>query len=98
MEQPRLFDWPVVAGEAGPVTEDDLVALRDRVLDATARVPFQPAAPATTLYVFTADEIMDLRKLLLPNRMKHHDNSGEQRLRSHVASVQRSRGKKPPHD
>lgn len=41
------------------------------------------------LYAFTANEIMDLRRLLLPNRMSRHDTKGEARLRAHVDNIRR---------
>lgn len=46
------------------------------------------------LYVFSADEIMELRRMLLPNRMAHHDTPGEARLRQHAKNIQARRGKK----
>lgn len=47
-----------------------------------------------TLYVFTADEIMSLRRQLLPNRMARHDTPGEARLRQHVNSIKKRRGER----
>lgn len=46
------------------------------------------------MYAFTAEEIMSLRRQLLPNRMAHHDTSGEARLRQHVNSIKKRRGEK----
>jgi hypothetical protein len=46
------------------------------------------------LYAFSADEIMELRRLLLPNRMAHHDTPAEARLRRHVNTIQKAQGKK----
>lgn len=46
------------------------------------------------LYAFTADEIMDLRRQLLPNRMAHHDTKGESRLRQHVNNIKKRRGER----
>lgn len=47
-----------------------------------------------TVYGFKAGEIMDLRKLLLPNRMAHHDTPGERRLRQHVNAIKERRGER----
>lgn len=47
-----------------------------------------------TVYAFSADEIMELRRLLLPNRMAHHDTPAETRLRNHVNSIKEANGKK----
>ena len=55
-----------------------------------AREPLLPGR----LYAFNADEIMDLRKLLLPNRMAHHDTPGERRLRQHVNAIKERRGER----
>lgn len=51
-----------------------------------------------TIYGFKAGEIMDLRKMLLPNRMAHHDTPGERRLRQHVNAIKARRGQRPSHD
>jgi hypothetical protein len=55
-----------------------------------AREPLLPGR----LYAFSADEIMELRRLLLPNRMAHHDTPAEARLRRHVNTIQKAQGKK----
>jgi len=46
------------------------------------------------LYAFTASEIMDLRRQLLPNRMARHDTKGEARLRQHVNNIKKRRGER----
>ena len=46
------------------------------------------------MYAFTADEIMSLRRQLLPNRMAHHDTPGEARLRQHVNNIKKRRGER----
>lgn len=38
---------------------------------------------------FTDSELLDLRRLLLPARMKHHDRPGERKLRKVIEASRR---------
>jgi hypothetical protein len=55
-----------------------------------AREPLMPGH----LFAFNADEIISLRRQLLPNRMARHDTPGEARLRQHVNNIKKRRGER----
>lgn len=91
----NILGAPVV-DRGGEITEDDLIALKEKVMEPPkADVRLETGG---VLYAFTAEEIMDLRRTLLPNRMSRHDLPGETKLRQHVENIQKRRGKKPSHD
>lgn len=78
----------------GEITEDQFALFHAEVMKPPAPREQPGIEDGGILYAFSADEIMDLRKHLLPNRMAHHDNAGDKRLRQHVSSIQERRGKK----